>query len=75
MAADAGARFATALVGGEITVIGVRFGSVREGLRAIADRVVDVESLVERRIRLEDGVDAVQLVESGGKLKILLTMR
>jgi threonine dehydrogenase-like Zn-dependent dehydrogenase len=62
------------LVIGEISVVGSRCGPFREAIKALAEKQVDVASLIFRRIRLEQGVEAMDLAGRPGVLKILLTM-
>lgn len=62
------------LVIDEISVIGSRCGPFREAIRALAEKQVDVASLIHRRMRLEQGVEAMELAERPGVLKVLLTM-
>jgi threonine dehydrogenase-like Zn-dependent dehydrogenase len=62
------------LVVDEITVIGSRCGPFREAIRALAEKEVDVASLIHRRMRLEQGADAFELAARPGVLKVLLTM-
>jgi alcohol dehydrogenase len=62
------------LVVDEITLIGSRCGPFREAIRALAEKQVDVASLVYRRVRLEQGVEAFDLAGRPGVLKVLLTM-
>ncbi len=63
------------LVIDEVTVIGSRCGPFREAVRALAERQVDVLSLIHRRMRIEQGVEAMALAARPGVLKVLLTMR
>lgn len=58
----------------EITVIGSRCGPFREALRALAEKQVDVASLIHRRMKLEQGRDAFELAARPGVLKVLLTL-
>ena len=58
----------------EITIIGSRCGPFREAIRALSERQVDVTSLIYRRMRLEQGVEAMDLARRPGVLKIILTM-
>lgn len=58
----------------EITIIGSRCGPFREAIRALAERQVDVTSLIHRRMKLEQGVEAMDLARRPGVLKVLLTM-
>ncbi|MDP9172521.1 MAG: alcohol dehydrogenase catalytic domain-containing protein [Planctomycetota bacterium] len=62
------------LVVDEITVIGSRCGPFREAIRALAEKQVDVASLIHRRMRIEQGVDAMEFASRPGVLKVLLTM-
>jgi alcohol dehydrogenase len=62
------------LVVDEITLIGSRCGPFREAIRALAEKQVDVASLIYRRVRLEQGVEAFELSRRPGVLKVLLTM-
>jgi threonine dehydrogenase-like Zn-dependent dehydrogenase len=62
------------LVVNEINVIGSRCGPFREALRALAEQSVDVVSLIHRRMRIEQGVEAFDLAKRPGVLKVLLTM-
>ena len=43
----------------EITVLGSRCGPFRPAVKALAERAVDVTSLVSRRMKLSDGVAAM----------------
>ena len=58
----------------EITVIGSRCGPFREAIRGLAEKAVDVTSLIYRRMKLEQGVEAMELAGRPGVLKVLLTM-
>ena len=62
------------LVIDEISVIGSRCGPFREAIRALAEKSVDVTSLIFRRMRLEQGVEAMDLAGRPGVLKVLLTV-
>jgi alcohol dehydrogenase len=62
------------LVIDEIMVIGSRCGPFREAIRALDEKQIDVASLIHRRMRLEQGVDAFELAERPGVLKVILTM-
>jgi len=62
------------LVIGEISVIGSRCGPFREAIKALAEKQVDVASLIFRRMRLEQGVEALDLAGRPGVLKVLLNM-
>lgn len=58
----------------EITIIGSRCGPFREAIRALSERQIDVTSLIHRRMKLEQGVEAMELAGRPGVLKVLLTM-
>lgn len=62
------------LVVDEINVIGSRCGSFREAISALAEKQVDVASLIHRRMKLEQGVEAMELAGRPGILKVILTM-
>lgn len=62
------------LVIDEINVVGSRCGPFREAIRALAERRVDVASLIHRRMRLEQGVEAMELAGRAGVLKVMLTV-
>jgi threonine dehydrogenase-like Zn-dependent dehydrogenase len=62
------------LVIDEITVIGSRCGPFREAIRALAEKEIDVVSLINRRMKLDQGVEAMALAARPGVLKVLLTM-
>ncbi|MGH7213440.1 MAG: MDR/zinc-dependent alcohol dehydrogenase-like family protein [Tepidisphaeraceae bacterium] len=62
------------LVIDEITVIGSRCGPFREAIRALAEKEVDVASLIYRRMRLEQGVEAMDVAGRPGVLKVILTI-
>ena len=62
------------LVIDEINVIGSRCGPFREAIRALAEKAVDVASLIHRRMKLDQGVEAMSLAERPGVLKVILTM-
>lgn len=62
------------LVIDEIQVIGSRCGPFREAIRLLAEKSVDVTSLIHRRMKLEQGVEAMELAGRPGVLKVLLTV-
>lgn len=62
------------LVIDEINVVGSRCGPFREALRALVEKQVDVASLIFRRMKLEQGVEAIELAGRPGVLKVILTM-
>ena len=57
----------------ELTVVGSRCGPFRPAIQALAERRVDVGSLVSRRMKLDDGVEALRAAGQPGVLKVLLT--
>jgi threonine dehydrogenase-like Zn-dependent dehydrogenase len=62
------------LVIDEINVVGSRCGPFREAIPALAEKRVDVASLVHRRMKLDQGVEAMELAARPGVLKVILTM-
>jgi threonine dehydrogenase-like Zn-dependent dehydrogenase len=62
------------LVIDEINVIGSRCGPFREAIKALADKSVDVVSLISRRMRLEQGIEAMDYAARPGVLKVILTV-
>jgi threonine dehydrogenase-like Zn-dependent dehydrogenase len=62
------------LVIDEISVIGSRCGPFREALRALSEKEIDVASLIHRRMKLEQGMEAMELAGRPGVLKVILTM-
>lgn len=58
----------------EISVVGSRCGPFREAIAALAAREVDVTSLIYRRMKLDQGVAAMELAARPGVLKVLLAM-
>jgi threonine dehydrogenase-like Zn-dependent dehydrogenase len=58
----------------EISILGSRCGPFREAIRALAEKRIDVASLIYRRMKLEQGVEAVELAGRPGVLKVLLTI-
>jgi threonine dehydrogenase-like Zn-dependent dehydrogenase len=64
----------TSLVVDEITLMGSRCGPFREAIRALAEKQIDVASLIHRRMKLEQGLEAMDLAARPGVLKVILTM-
>jgi threonine dehydrogenase-like Zn-dependent dehydrogenase len=62
------------LVIDEITVIGSRCGPFREAIRALSEKQIDVVSLIFRRMKLEQGMEAMDLAGRPGVLKVILTI-
>src|SRR5947209_7998927 len=58
----------------EINIIGSRCGPFREAIRALTEKRVDVTSLIHRRMKLEQGVEAMELAGRPGVLKVILTV-
>ena len=58
----------------EINIVGSRCGPFREAIRALAEKRIDVASLIHRRMKLEQGVEAMDLAARPGVLKVLLTI-
>ncbi len=56
----------------EITVVGSRCGPFRPALQLLSEARVDVASLITRRMKLADGVEAVKAADKPGVLKVLL---
>lgn len=63
------------LVIDEVTVVGSRCGPFREAIHALAAREVDVLSLIQRRMKLEQGAAAMELASQPGMLKVLLRVQ
>lgn len=72
--AGRGAPALAPLVVDEITVVGSRCGPFREAIAAVARREIDVLSLIGRRMKLEQGVEAMRVAAEPGMLKVLLTV-
>jgi threonine dehydrogenase-like Zn-dependent dehydrogenase len=62
------------LVIDEIQVVGSRCGPFRDAIRALTEKSVDVTSLISRRMRIEQGVEAMSLAGRPEVLKVLLSM-
>jgi threonine dehydrogenase-like Zn-dependent dehydrogenase len=58
----------------EINIIGSRCGPFREAIRALAEKRVDITSLIHRRMKLEQGVEAMELAGRPGVLKVILNI-
>jgi alcohol dehydrogenase len=56
----------------EINVIGSRCGPFRQAIQSLSDKSVDVLSLINRRMKLEQGIEAMELAARPGVLKVLL---
>ena len=58
----------------EIQLIGSRCGPFKEAIRLLSENAIDVTSLIHRRLKLEQGVEAMKLAGEKGVLKVILTM-
>jgi len=58
----------------EINVVGSRCGPFKEAVKALTEKSVDVTSMIHRRMKLEQGVEAMDLAGKPGILKVILTM-
>lgn len=58
----------------EITIVGSRCGRFAPALELLRDKKIDVESLIEKRFSLSKGVEAIELAQQKGVLKVLLSM-
>lgn len=56
----------------ELNVIGSRCGPIPDALSALVAQKVDVLSLISRRMKLADGVEAMRIADNGDVLKVLL---
>lgn len=63
------------LVINEVELIGSRCGPFDEALDLLAGEQVDVLSLISRRVRIEDGVDAMRLAQQNDVIKVLLEFK
>jgi len=62
------------LVVDEITIVGSRCGPFREAIDALAQKQIDVVSLIHRRMKLEAALAAMALAARPEALKVILTM-
>lgn len=58
----------------EINVVGSRCGPFREALKALGEKSIDVTSLIHRRFKIEQSVEAMEHAGKPGVLKVLLMM-
>lgn len=58
----------------EINIVGSRCGPFREAIRGLAEKRIDVTSLIHRRMKLEQGVEAMDLAGRPGVLKVILSV-
>ncbi len=59
----------------EITLVGSRCGPFREAINALSEKSVDVISLISRRMKIEQGVEAFEVAGRKDVLKVILTMQ
>jgi len=64
----------TAIVVDEIALIGSRCGPFEPAIRLLATRQVEVESLIQARYPLEEGLAAFERAAVKGTLKVIVTM-
>ena len=72
--ADGKALHLAPIVIDEINVVGSRCGPFREAIKALGEKSVDVTSMIHRRMKIEQGVEAIELSAKPGVLKVLLVM-
>jgi alcohol dehydrogenase len=58
----------------EINVVGSRCGPFKEAIKALTEKSVDVTSMIHRRMKLDQGLEAMELAAKPGVLKVILTM-
>ncbi|HWB53882.1 MAG TPA: zinc-binding dehydrogenase, partial [Tepidisphaeraceae bacterium] len=58
----------------EIQIVGSRCGPFREAIKALSEKSVDVVSLISRRMKIEQVVEAMQWASRSDILKVLLMM-
>jgi threonine dehydrogenase-like Zn-dependent dehydrogenase len=64
----------TMMVVDEITLIGSRCGPFAPAIRLLANQLVDVESLIQARYTLGEGLAAFERAARKGTLKVIVTM-
>ena len=72
VAPDQGTIDLSPLVINEIEVIGSRCGPFGEAIAALTDEKVDVLSLISRRMKLDDGIEALRVSNQPDVIKVLL---
>jgi|WetSurMetagenome_2_1015567.scaffolds.fasta_scaffold226333_2 threonine dehydrogenase-like Zn-dependent dehydrogenase len=65
----------TMIVVDEITLIGSRCGPFEPALQLLANKQIDVESLIQARFSLDDGVAAFERAAQNGMLKVVVEMK
>lgn len=58
----------------EINIVGSRCGPFKEALRLLDTKEIDVASLISRRMKLDNAVEAMDYAGRKGVLKVILTM-
>ena len=58
----------------EINLIGSRCGPFKEALKALSEKTVDVTSMIHKRLKLDQGVEAMDLAAKPGVLKVIITI-
>lgn len=58
----------------EINIVGSRCGPFREAIRGLAEKRIDVTSLIHRRMKLDQGLEAMDLAGRPGVLKVILSI-
>lgn len=56
----------------EITIVGSRCGPFREALAALSEKSIDVISLISRRMKLDQGAEALEVAQRSDVLKVIL---
>ena len=64
----------TSIVVDEITLVGSRCGPFEPAIRLLAHNQIDVESLIQARFSLDDGVAAFERAARKGTLKVIVEM-
>ena len=64
----------SAIVVDEITLIGSRCGPFQKAINLLAQKAIDVNSLIQHRYPLEEAISAFQCAGKRGVLKVLLEM-
>jgi threonine dehydrogenase-like Zn-dependent dehydrogenase len=64
----------TAIVVDEITLIGSRCGPFEPAIRLLANQQIDVESMIQARYTLDDGLAAFERAALRETLKVIITM-
>ena len=65
---------ATSLIVNEVTLVGSRCGRFEWALEMLESGIVDVEAMISRRMRLDDGAEVIAAAAEPGVLKVLVEM-